>query len=217
MNRWVRFAFNQFYTRFAWTYDAVARAVSFGEWQLWGRAALQFLPQAPDARVLEIGHGPGHLQLLMRERGLRVAGIDLSAQMGRITQRRLLRALGSQRPAELARADAQALPFPDQIFDAVVSTFPAEFIFASATLQGIARVLKPGGHLVIVPTAGFRGSGPATRLIEAAYRATGQRATLAAVEARAAERLSSAGLAFESTRVRTPRADVVVWIGAHAR
>jgi ubiquinone/menaquinone biosynthesis C-methylase UbiE len=210
VNSLVRFAFRQFYTRFAWTYDTVARAVSFGEWREWGRAALGFLPQTPGARILEIGHGPGHLQVLLRQRGLPAIGIDLSPQMGRMAQRNLLRAGVSQ--PNLARASALQLPFPAAQFDAVLSTFPAEFIFVPETLQAIARVLRADGRLVIVPTAGFRARGLLTRMIDAAYRLSGQRAALAAVEAQATQRLAAAGLGFESARVQTQRADVVVWV-----
>jgi hypothetical protein len=63
-----------------------------------------------------------------------------------------------------------------------------------------------------VPTAGFRATGAATRVVEAAYKATGQRAALDAVETRVATLMKTAGLGFESARVPTPRAEVVVWV-----
>jgi len=86
----IRFAFDQFYTTFAWTYDAVAAAVSFGEWQQWGRAAMPFLPRT--GRLLEIAHGPGHLHLALRQAGYDAVGIDLSPQMSRMARRRALQA-----------------------------------------------------------------------------------------------------------------------------
>ncbi len=208
MNELIRAAFNQFYTRFAWTYDAVAHVVSFGEWKAWGRAAVEFLPA--DGRTLEIAHGPGHLHATLRQRGMRVVGIDLSRQMGVMARRRVLAATGAA--PGLARATALRLPFADAVFDAAVSTFPAEFVFQSDTLRAVARVLRPGGRFVIVPTAGFRGRGPLTRLIDAAYRVTGQRAALDEIEKRVALQLAAAGFAFESHRRATPRASVVVWI-----
>ncbi len=204
----IRFAFAQFYTRFAWTYDTVASVVSFGEWRVWGEAALAFVP--PGAHVLEIAHGPGHLHRSLRQRGLAVVGIDLSPQMGRLTRERVLRATGH--PPRLLRASALRLPFADAAFDRVVSTFPAEFIFHPDTLNDARRILRPDGALVIVPTARFRQHGPFTALIESAYRITGQRASQEQVEARMAALTRDSGLSFSSHRVETPRASVTVWL-----
>jgi ubiquinone/menaquinone biosynthesis C-methylase UbiE len=204
----IRLAFAQFYTRFAWTYDTVAGAVSFGEWRRWGEAALAFVPAG--ARVLEIAHGPGHLHLTLRKHGMAVTGLDLSPQMGRLTRDRVLRATG--REPELLRANALRLPFADAVFDRVVSTFPAEFIFHPDVLKGVRRVLRPEGSLVIVPTARFRHGGPLTKLIESAYRITGQRAEEELVEARMDALVRGCGLGFASRRVETPRAIVTVWL-----
>ncbi len=209
MNRLIRFAFTQFYTTFAWTYDAVAHLVSFGEWRAWGGAALGYLPAAP-GRVLEIAHGPGHVHAAIRQRGYDVIGIDLSKQMGALARKRVLASSG--RAPDLARANALRLPFPDSAFDAALSTFPAEFVFHPQTLREVARVLRPGGCFVIVPTAQFRGGGAMTRLIDALYRITGQRASLEAVEARARATVAAAGFAFGSHRASTARAEVAVWV-----
>ena len=209
MNRLIRFAFAQLYTTFAWTYDAVAHLVSFGEWRAWGGAALAYLPAAP-CRVLEIAHGPGHVHAAMRRRGFDAIGIDLSQQMGALARRRLLAMSG--RAPDLARADALRLPFPNAVFDAALSTFPSEFVFLPQTLREVARVLRPGGRFVIVPTAQFHGGGALTRLVEALYRITGQRASLEAVEARVRAAVAVAGFALESQRATTARAEVVVWV-----
>ena len=59
MTRFLRFFFRHFYHEFAWTYDFVAAVVSIGRWNQWIDSALPFVQ---GRRVLEIGHGPGHLQ-----------------------------------------------------------------------------------------------------------------------------------------------------------
>ncbi|BCX03460.1 MAG: hypothetical protein KatS3mg053_1398 [Candidatus Roseilinea sp.] len=205
MNTLIRFAFNQLYTTFAWAYDLVADAVSFGEWKAWGRAAIPFL--AREGRLLEIAHGPGHLHLALREQGFDVIGFDLSPQMARLLRERIVRATG-QPPAHV-RASALRLPFADQSFACAVSTFPAEFVFARATLDEVHRILHPGGRFVIVPMARFKGSDALTELVKFAYRLTGQGESPVDGIRR---RFTSAGYAFEPHIVQTERAEVTVWV-----
>jgi ubiquinone/menaquinone biosynthesis C-methylase UbiE len=53
----------------------------------------------------------------------------------------------------LVNGYAQYMPFVNQAFDQVVSTFPADFIFEPHCLYEIYRILKPGAKLIILPTA----------------------------------------------------------------
>jgi len=170
--RLVRFGFRLLYNELAWTYDAVAWLVSLGEWRRWQRTALTHLAAPPGARVLELAHGTGSLQLDLQATGYRTVGLDLSRAMGRLAQRKLRRR-GLRAP--LIRARAQALPFASGQFPAVISTFPTEFIVAPEALSEIYRVLAPGGRLVVVFSGVLTRGGPARGALEAAYRATGQR------------------------------------------
>jgi len=197
---WIRRLFDWLYTDFAWAYDAVAAAASLGEWQRWGQAALAFLPR--DGRILEIAHGPGHLQAAMRRMGYRAVGIDLSPQMGRLAYRRC--------GPRLARASALHLPFADGAFVGAVSTFPAGFLFAPQALAEAHRVLAPGGRFVVVPLARFTGRGLLAGALRLAYRFTGQ---VTDVDALGSNLFEAAGLGFAQHTVATPRAEVVVWVG----
>jgi SAM-dependent methyltransferase len=91
--------------------------------------------------------------------------------MGRIARRKLAR---RGQAVRLTQGRAQALPFPDAAFDAIVATFPAPFITEADTLRECARVLVPGGRFIIVPSAAFTGGGLLRRILEFAYRVTGQ-------------------------------------------
>src|ERR1051325_8335576 len=103
--RLIHWAFARFYREFAWTYDAVAAAVSGGRWSAWGLAALQY----QNGRALELGCGTGNLQRVLAGRMAAMpVGLDVSAQMLAITRRKLARA---GQPIRLVRAVAQALPF----------------------------------------------------------------------------------------------------------
>jgi ubiquinone/menaquinone biosynthesis C-methylase UbiE len=163
----LRFFFQLLYHQFAWTYDFVAAVVSLGRWKGWVRSALTYL----SGRVLEIGYGPGHLQLWLHERGLAAFGLDESRQMARQASRRLH---GKGFYNSLACGYAQALPFPKNSFETVAATFPAEFIFEGQTLAEIRRVLVPGGRLVIVATAWITGKKVFERLAAWLFEVPGQ-------------------------------------------
>ena len=169
LRRFLKFFFWHFYHGFAWTYDFVAATVSIGRWNDWVRAAL---PYVEGGRVLEIGHGPGHLQIDLRKRGLKVIGLDESRQMGRLTRNRLLRSAMNE--LNLVRGIAQCLPFPSEAFDTVVSTFPAEYIFEEQTVLEIRRVLRDGGRYVLLPAAWILGRKTLDRLAAWLFRATDQ-------------------------------------------
>lgn len=168
----IRFAFRLLYNEMAFTYDMVSWGVSLGEWRHWQRAAIKHLNVQPGATVLELAHGTANLQIDLHTVGLDSIGVDLSPAMGRIARKKLIR---QRIMPKLARALAQALPFPDESFPAVVSTFPTEFIIDPATLKEVYRILKPGGRLVFVPNGVLTGKNVATESLELLYKATGQR------------------------------------------
>lgn len=156
----MRFFYFLLYHPFAFTYDLVAWVVSFGKWNDW---VLSIFPFIEGTRILELGHGPGHLQRFLLDRGLSPVALDESTQMGRLAKRRL----GGKH--KLARGLAQSLPFPTDHFDTVVSTFPSEYIFEAETLAEVRRVITPAGRLVILPVA-F----PSNRFLKWLYKVTGE-------------------------------------------
>lgn len=167
----VALGFRLLYQEMAFTYDVVSWTVSMGEWRCWQRAALKHLNVGPGSRVLELAHGPGHLQLDLRSAGLNPVGLDFSPQMGEMAYGKLTR---HHIPPKLVRGRAQTLPFATASFGVIVSTFPTEFIIDPLTISEAYRVLKPGGRLVFVPNGVLTRGGVAQQGIEAAYRATGQ-------------------------------------------
>jgi len=167
--RLVKFGFQLLYHEFAFTYDAVAWLVSLGQWQAWGRTALD---RVRGPRVLEIGHGPGHLLIALARSGRRPIGIDLSPQMIRLAQRNIQQA-GVSVPQ--VRCRVQALPFRSGEFDSVVATFPSDYIADPATLREVQRVTNERGRLIVVFGAQLIGREPGKLLVEWLYRLTGQR------------------------------------------
>ena len=144
IRRFMRVFFNLLYHSFAFAYDLVAATVSFGKWNDWVHG---ILPLIEGTRILELGHGPGHLQRNLLNRGLFAVGIDESAQMGALAKRRL----GSSQ--KLTRALAQKIPFADRSFDTIIATFPTEYIFDRHTLSEAYRVLQNSGKLIVLLAA----------------------------------------------------------------
>jgi len=168
----LNFFYRHLYHGLAFAYDAVAAVVSFGHWTEWTKETLPFIQ---GTRLLELGHGSGHLQRALLDPsssakaspGLFVVGLDESSQMGRLAQRRIVRA-GFASP-RLIRGIVQALPFHADTFDSIVASFPAEYIVDPRTLSEAHRVLRSGGRLIVLPAAW-----PKSRLLQWLYRVTGE-------------------------------------------
>lgn len=158
--RFLRFAFHLFYNPFAFTYDFVSAVVSLGRWRAWTRAAI---PRVQGTRVLEVPCGTGNLLLDLRAAGYAPIGVDLSPSMLNITRKKF--GVGVKHSPRLARARAQALPFPSGAFDSVVMTFPPGFISEPAALVEIRRVLDARGRLIWVDAARFVKPGLWSRLV----------------------------------------------------
>jgi ubiquinone/menaquinone biosynthesis C-methylase UbiE len=177
MKNLLRLFFKLLYHQFAFAYDFVAATVSFGRWNDW---VLEVIPFIEGTRVLEIGHGPGHLQRVLLSQGLVAVGMDESAQMARLARRRLISANEksasppsmsqfSYAQSNLARGLSQQLPFCDGAFDTVIATFPAEYITDPRTLSEVKRCLSDRGRFVVLPVAM-----PRNRLLSWLFRVTGQ-------------------------------------------
>jgi ubiquinone/menaquinone biosynthesis C-methylase UbiE len=106
----------------------------------------------PGDAVLDVGCGTGTLALEVQRRvgqAGRVAGIDPGAEQ---IARARAKAARRNAPIEFQVGVIEQLPFPDQTFDVVLSTLMMHHLPAPLKRQGlaeIARVLKPGGRLVI--------------------------------------------------------------------
>ena len=154
LRRLLGFFFKHIYHGLAWAYDSVAATVSLGRWDAWIEAVLPFIS---GRRILELGHGTGHLLEALARRGDgRAVGLDESSEMAMLARRRTMRS--GRTPSELIRGLAQRLPLCTASFDCIVSTFPTEFIFDRETLAGIHRVLTPGGRLIVLPVAWIVGT-----------------------------------------------------------
>jgi ubiquinone/menaquinone biosynthesis C-methylase UbiE len=179
MRTLLRIFFRLLYHPFAFAYDLVAAIVSFGHWEDW---ILEVVPFIKGTHTLELGHGPGHLHRFLLRRNLTAVAMDESAPMGRLAKRRLIasdnRAVQEQgtptrqsgyAQINLIRGIAQALPYRDDAFDTIISTFPAEYITDPRTLAEVRRCLLNGGRFIVLPVAM-----PKNRVLSWLFKVTGQ-------------------------------------------
>jgi SAM-dependent methyltransferase len=115
-------------------------------------AVLEYVDDAHLSRgtaVLEIGCGAGHLTLALLGRDLNVVSVDASPAMVEATAT-LVREAQPSRPVTVEVADAHALPFDSERFDLVVAVGVIPWLHSpAAAIDEMARVLRPGGQLVL--------------------------------------------------------------------
>lgn len=99
------------------------------------------------ARVLDVACGTGNTAIPLARRGCIVTGIDLSTkQLGHARENAAAQGLA----ITFEEGDAEALPYGNATFDAVVSVFGAMFAPRPELVASeFARVLRPGGRLAM--------------------------------------------------------------------
>ncbi len=112
----------------------------------------ELLRRQRPASVCDVACGPGHLALSFAGRASRIVGVDAAPNMLRQFEK-LAKAKGV--PVEAVLAYAEAVPFPDDSFDAVVSRLaPHHFPDAAKAVKEMARLAKPGGCVAVIDLEG---------------------------------------------------------------
>lgn len=115
--------------------------------------------------VLDVACGTGNAALRAAQAGGRVTGVDLTPELFD-TARRLAAEADVQ--IEWVQGDAEELPFEDESFDVVLSTFGCMFAPRHAvTAHELARVLRPGGRLAVTAWTPDGGVGRTFRAVGA--------------------------------------------------
>ena len=152
--------------------DAVLRYVA-GMRQLWGLAdygalAARLAPAASaligavgplaGRRVLDLAAGTGTVALMAAEQGARASACDITPRM---VERGRQASIAAGLTVEWREANAETLPWPDDSFDYVLSSFGLIFLPRPAiALTELRRVLRTGGLLGFTAWTphGFMGS-----------------------------------------------------------
>lgn len=137
------------YARWAPVYDLVFGGPLFDR----GRRAAINAADTVGGTILEVGVGTG-ISLSDYSADNRIIGVDLSEQMLQKAKARVLQ-LALSNVVELELMDAEHLLFPDDSFDVVVATYVISTCpNPEAALDEFARVVKPGGEIVLANRVG---------------------------------------------------------------
>ncbi|MGI4855016.1 MAG: class I SAM-dependent methyltransferase [Janthinobacterium lividum] len=129
-------------TWMAGDFGVIARTIAGG-----AAAFADRLKLAPGARVLDVATGTGNVALPLALAGYAVSGVDIAPNL--LEQARE-RAAAASVSIQFDEGDAEALPYADASFDAVVTMFGAMFAPRPALVAAeLARVLRPGGLLAM--------------------------------------------------------------------
>jgi demethylmenaquinone methyltransferase/2-methoxy-6-polyprenyl-1,4-benzoquinol methylase len=132
-------------------YDAGMRAITLGRVTRLHSAAARAAGTTPGSRVLEIGCGTGAVTERLVEQGARVTALDQSPEMLERARRRLADAAPSS-VQWLERTASEIDALPAASYDVVVSSLCFSDMSDDErrfTLREAARVLRPGGTLVV--------------------------------------------------------------------
>ena len=133
-------------------YDRLNRLMSLGIDRSWRRTALKWLRPHRPALVLDVATGTGDfaIQACRMLPSASLTGVDLSEGMMQVGRRKVEQA-GLAARIDFQREDCEALTFSDASFDAVTVAFGIRnFEHLDRGLREMCRVLRPGGHLVIL-------------------------------------------------------------------
>lgn len=143
---------NDLFAAIARRYDLLNDLQSFGLHRRWKRRVVELAAVKPGDRALDLCCGTGDLALALARRGAEVIGLDFSAAMLEIAEKRRQKNPRFQIPnLKFIQGDAQRIPFPNSSFDLVTVGYGLRSLAGwEAGLAEMCRVARPGGRLVVL-------------------------------------------------------------------
>lgn len=141
-------------------YDRTNAVLSAGNSWLWRLQTVKAIAPIKGERILDIAAGTGTSSAAIARSGAEVVALDFSRGMIEVGRKR-------HPDIEFIEADASAMPFSANSFDAVTISFGLRnFENPRKALKEMYRVLKPGGRIVVCEF-----STPPRALLRAGYGA----------------------------------------------
>lgn len=156
------------FNRIAPKYDFLNKILSLRIDRLWRRRLCKIAKTLPHTNILDIATGTGDLAIALQKRltnAQSLVGIDISEGMLKIAEEKIKQKKLEEK-IKLMVGDSEQIPFADEHFELVTVAFGVRnFEHLELGLNDIRRVLKPGGHALILEF-----SQPKNRFINALYR-----------------------------------------------
>lgn len=134
------------------TYDRLNHILSLSIDRLWRRRVVRIVRRAAAKHILDMATGTGDLAIDMARHidDATILGADLSPEMLEVARQKVAR-LGLTERISLTECDAEHINLPDESVDAVTVAFGVRnFENREACLRELARVIRPGGTLVVL-------------------------------------------------------------------
>ncbi len=139
------------FNQIASKYDFANSILSLGTHWLWKKKLVQITKPEAGQKILDCATGTGDIAFLLEKHSTGkafVTGVDFSENMLAVALQKANQ-MGSH--AKFQFADVENLPFKDQEFDAATISFGLRNIRdTKQALKELARVVKPGGKVVIL-------------------------------------------------------------------
>jgi demethylmenaquinone methyltransferase/2-methoxy-6-polyprenyl-1,4-benzoquinol methylase len=142
----------EMFDRIAFRYDFLNTFLSGGIDRYWRKKAIRQLELSAPRNILDVATGTAEMAILMARQSptMNITGVDISKGMLDIGRRKI-EGLKLDAQVKLMTGDSEALPFPDNHFDAVTVAFGVRnFGNLEKGLAEMLRVLRPGGRLVVL-------------------------------------------------------------------
>lgn len=132
-------------------YDLLNHVLSLSIDKGWRKKVVRMVKAKKPKMILDVATGTADLAIALKKTHPdKITGIDISNGMLEVGREKVAKK-GLSKMISLEQADSENLPFPDETFDAITVAFGVRnFENLKKGLKEMNRVLKPGGHLLVL-------------------------------------------------------------------